>query len=80
MSYCPSGYHKVSQGRNTQPENVSAALNSNQPNRRGVSVSGHLIEETKLDVGVLRQVIQEEYAEVAPKMEGVEWITEYTYS
>ena len=42
-------------------------------------MGGHLIEEPKLDVGVLRQVIQEEYAEVAAKMEGVEWITEYTY-
>jgi hypothetical protein len=31
-------------------------------------------------VGVLREAIQEEYAEVAAKLEeGVEWITEYTY-
>ncbi len=42
-------------------------------------MSGHLIGEPKLAVGDLRQVIQEEYAEVAAKMEGVEWITEYTY-
>ncbi len=38
-----------------------------------------LIEEPKLDVGVLREAIKEEYAEAAAKMEGVEWITEYTY-
>jgi hypothetical protein len=30
-------------------------------------------------VGVLREAIKEEYAEVVAKMEGVEWITEYTY-
>ena len=42
-------------------------------------VGEYLIEEPKLDVGVLREAIQEEYAEVADKMEGVEWITEYTY-
>ncbi len=39
----------------------------------------HLSEEPKLDVGLLREAIQEEYAEVAAKMEGVEWITGYTY-
>jgi hypothetical protein len=42
-------------------------------------MSDYLIEEPKLDVGVLRQAIQEECAEVAAKMEGVEWIMEYTY-
>jgi hypothetical protein len=31
------------------------------------------------DVGDLRQMLQEEYAEVAAKMEGIGWITEYTY-
>lgn len=42
-------------------------------------MSDYLIEEPKLEVGVLHQAIQEEYAEVAAKMEDVEWITEYTY-
>ena len=57
----------------------SAACGSDQPNGRGCLMDDHLIEEPKVDVSLLREAIQEEYAEGVAKMEGVAWITGYTY-